>query len=549
MLHRKLVFLIATALLLLAATHGAASANAQTPTLVYNLQEYFALVRKESPEIFCGVHVTDLDGGGTIFSESSRERYIPASLLKVLTTLASLKILGGSYRFPTEVFLDALPRELGEPGEVKVDFAQPPTVVGNMYVRGYGDPTFDTHRMEDLAQSLRRYGVKEVKDVVIDDSLFHAPPRAASDKPHDAGLSAVTVNFNSYGVAVAPGRLGRPAEVSLPDGTPYTLLNLTKTVRGTAQEIEIYQSPGAGSSIPGADDADRIFLGERSKVQVTVQGSVGHRSSGATYYRSVPDAPEYFASLLKFNLERSGLKVKGAFRRGETPSAAKLLQTIESDDLSTILRQLNHSSNNVVAGQLVFAIGQDANGYFRYDRGLTRLVSELEALGESPDGFEIYDGSGLDKRNQMNAEQIVKILAAGYKDFSLGPDFVASLSRFGQSGTLKSRELLDREFALRLRGTELEETRARSSAVWGKTGTLDSVSSLAGFAESQTGARLAFAIVLNGVPDKERAVRIENDFVKLLIGLPVAALAPKAVPLRPRPPHLARLPDQVPTKK
>ena len=80
-------------------------------------------------------------GGKELFSYHSKDRLIPASILKLLTTVAALRKLGGSYRFPTEIFVDSLPKQIGNEGEISVDFTEPPKEGGNLYLRGYGDPS------------------------------------------------------------------------------------------------------------------------------------------------------------------------------------------------------------------------------------------------------------------------------------------------------------------------------------------------------------------------------------------------------------------------
>lgn len=513
------------------------SAFAEDPKLVYDLQDYVAIAEQESPDLQLGVHVISLDDKRAIFSKNAETPLVPASVLKIVTTYTALKILGGSYRFPTEIFLDALPKELGPATEERVDFHVPPKEVGNVYIRGYGDPLFDTHRLEDLVLALARYGVREVRDVVLDDTLFVEPPRATGDKPHEAALSALSLNFNTFSVAIAPGKSGSSAELSLERGAPYTLLNRAKTARGQLTEIEIGVTPGAAAMPPGALDPQRTLFAEKAGAReggprVTVQGTIGIRAPGQMFFRAVADPLQYFAALLRERLASNGITVRGQFRRGETPSQAKLLQTIESEELGEIVRELNHFSNNIIAGQLVIAIGQDQSGYFRYDRGLARVRATLEKLGEPAESYEIYDGSGLDKRNRLTAGQVARVLGTVSEDFSVAPEFIASLSRFGQSGTLKTREILDAEYVAQLRGAELDEARRLALSVWGKTGTLDGVSSLAGYAETRTGEHLAFAFILNGLDSKDRGIEIENDLTKLLVGFPVAKLKPKAVPVQ-----------------
>ncbi|MFN8388953.1 MAG: D-alanyl-D-alanine carboxypeptidase/D-alanyl-D-alanine-endopeptidase [Bdellovibrionota bacterium] len=507
-------------------------ASAEGPSLGFELQEYFKQVTGEAKgDLRMSILANTLPDNRTIFAYNSTDTLTPASVQKLIVTALALKLLGGQYRFPTEVFVDHLPKELTDPNAAQVDFKEPLTSVGNLYVRGYGDPVLESSTIAEIADAVRRYGITEVENLMIDDTLFENPPRPTGGWAHEAGLSAVTVNFNCYSVYLAPGRIGEAATVSLTSGSPFQLTNHVMTVRGAAaSDVEITLRPPSGSLLPGADSPTRNFDVVGEPPAVMVQGSVGHGTSGQVIYRSVPDIAGYFVSLLKYHLKQAGVVVRGKTLRAETPGQAKLLQTFESKELSSILQDQNHLSNNIIAGQLVYAIGQDSAGYFHYEKGLARMTAYLEHLGERPEDFELHDGSGLDRRNRLSAAQLVKVLSDVSQDFSIAPDFIASLSRFGHSGTLKSRALLEPAFENTLRGDELEEARRRAAAVWGKTGTLDGVSTLAGLLRTKTGEQVAFAILLGGVSDKDQAIRIEDGFVKILAGFPVNFVPAKVIP-------------------
>jgi D-alanyl-D-alanine carboxypeptidase/D-alanyl-D-alanine-endopeptidase (penicillin-binding protein 4) len=216
-------------------------------------------------------------------------------------------------------------------------------------------------------------------------------------------------------------------------------------------------------------------------------------------------------------LQQSGIKVTGGLRQGETPAGAKVLLLHESKPLSDILRDLNHFSSNFLAGQILYALGQDSVGYFRQDIGVKRLSRVLEDLGFAPEQFNIVDASGLDRGNQLTTDQLVRVLQRGAKDFRIAPNLIASLSRFGRSGTLKSRKLLEPLPAPASSGQLYQERFQRADGVWGKTGTLDGVSSLAGYLETRLGERLAFAVITNGGLSKDRSIEIEDGLVQTLI--------------------------------
>jgi serine-type D-Ala-D-Ala carboxypeptidase/endopeptidase (penicillin-binding protein 4) len=94
----------------------------------------------------------------------------------------------------------------------------------------------------------------------------------------------------------------------------------------------------------------------------------------------------------------------------------------------------------------------------------------------------MVDGSGLSRQNRTTPHDVVDLLVGLDRSEAAGPMRV-SLAVAGKAGTLSDR--------------------MRRSAAKGrcraKTGTLNGVSNLAGYCHSRSGARLAFAFLMNGV--------------------------------------------------
>ena len=103
-----------------------------------------------------------------------------------------------------------------------------------------------------------------------------------------------------------------------------------------------------------------------------------------------------------------------------------------------------------------------------------------------PEVIRITDGSGLSKENRLSARTLGIILRAGYHDFEVGPEFVASLKVMG--GEPWKLKIKDPNLSRRVRV---------------KSGHLDLVTSLCGYLQTLDGQVRVFAIVLNGRCDDE----------------------------------------------
>jgi D-alanyl-D-alanine carboxypeptidase/D-alanyl-D-alanine-endopeptidase (penicillin-binding protein 4) len=379
------------------------------------------------------VEVRDAFSSEVLFKRNSTLKLIPASVAKLFTSVLALKVLGGSYRFPLEVFSDSKPglsqRKGGGIGNV-----------GNLYVRGYGDPTLVDERIWFVAKTLKEQGVREVRDLVLDDTLFVNARGPQGYRAYDAGLGALTVNHNSYAVHVAPASSGSKALVSFTPGAPLRIKNQVRTVAGSRVKVQISQNPKSASFSPRLTASSNENYKKLSidPVDVVVSGSIGEHAKVKTIYRSAPDPTYYFAGIFRAALENAGIRVKGDVLVGETSGNAELLRSFESRELALILRELNQYSNNITAGQILFLLGQDSNGYFRQDIGLKRIEGLLGSLGD----FEsrLYDGSGLDRKSRVSVETINKLLVHAANDLSVGPELISSLSRYKRSGTLKRRK-------------------------------------------------------------------------------------------------------------
>ena len=119
---------------------------------------------------------------------------------------------------------------------------------------------------------------------------------------------------------------------------------------------------------------------------------------------------------------------------------------------------------------------------------------------------------------------MTSLLYKAQKDFSIYPDFISSFSRFGNSGTLKKRVLYksNSNFGNSFNTVDSLDYKnnLRANSVWAKTGTLNNVSSLAGYLEDRDNQRFAFCIIVNGEFSKSQAVKLENALVKEIAYLP-----------------------------
>ena len=189
---RLLVVLTSLALLLLLAVPGVAAAGIKDKIAA-------ALARYGMGGSGTSVAVYDLTAKRAVYQLRPDVLRLPASNEKLVTSSAALASWTASFRFSTQLFIDAP----GPDTDGVVD--------GNVYLRGFGDPTLSTasfqarhYSMEtgdihDFVSRLQTLGVTRITGrVVADDGYFDAARSVASWRPSMTAfcgpLSALTLN-------------------------------------------------------------------------------------------------------------------------------------------------------------------------------------------------------------------------------------------------------------------------------------------------------------------------------------------------------------------
>jgi len=96
----------------------------------------------------------------TIISINHTESMIPASNTKLFTTAVALELMGGDYLLSTKILADD-------------DDLTDGIIDGNIYIKGFGNPTFDSDDLEFLVNKLYQSGLRRITgDVIGDDTFF-----------------------------------------------------------------------------------------------------------------------------------------------------------------------------------------------------------------------------------------------------------------------------------------------------------------------------------------------------------------------------------------
>jgi serine-type D-Ala-D-Ala carboxypeptidase/endopeptidase (penicillin-binding protein 4) len=299
-----------------------------------------------------GGYVVD-DGSGLLRSRE-QDLFLPASTLKIFTSLVALEQLG-DYRFETHFFIDE---------------------DHNLYIKGYGDPFLTSEVILEIGKNLAELGVRQVKSLFLDDSSFALNGETASDEnsdnPYDAPNGALAVNFNALPVQVG-------GDTTISSGEPQTPL------------IDLMAEAGAKLS-PGIH-----------RINVDTLSSSGQLSP----------ALRYTGDLFIVQFRQVGINVQKGYSKKLVPEGMKPIYIHKgSKPLEEIIRVCLKISNNYIANQLFLACGAKKYGLpATWDKSRKTFAEFAEkSLKLHSNQITVVEGSGLSRKNRMSPAALVAIL-------------------------------------------------------------------------------------------------------------------------------------------
>jgi D-alanyl-D-alanine carboxypeptidase/D-alanyl-D-alanine-endopeptidase (penicillin-binding protein 4) len=433
-----------------------------------------------------GVHVVNLDNGATVYAEDATAPRILASNTKLVTTAAALDALGSGHQFETRVAISGRLEASVLAGDLAVIGQGDPAISGRFHD---GDPYAIFNRWADelLERGVRRVaGRLLLVDGYFDDQAVHPDwPRDQLTRWYEAPVGGLSFSDNCLLVRVYPGaKAGELARVETVPSLPDYAVRVTARTTTSRRRGLIH--------ISRALDGDAI----------TVSGAVYHRSGPYEAWIAVRSPHEYFGRALRDALERRGIAVDGATERlPRLPEGAWETVAAWRTPIQDVVSTTNKRSQNLFAESLCKLLGRVVLGEGSWKSGVEAVSAFLARAGLAPGSYEIVDGSGLSRRNRMSAEQMTRLLAYMYRHPQSAP-YLASLAYSGEQGLKWEHRLA----SLPYRGN-----------VFAKTGTLNDVSTLSGYAKGRSGAVYAFAILFNGTKSNWRLERVQDAIVRAVV--------------------------------
>lgn len=457
-----------------------------------------ALREAHAERAYWGILVSDRDTGETVYEMNADRFFTPASNAKIFTTALALATLGSDYRFHTTLESKAA---LGSDGRL----------AGDLVLVGRGDPDLSNRRfpyagtperegpaekvLAEMADAAVAKGLKEIDgDIVADDGYFPYDPYPADWTVGDlffrfgAPVSAIAFNDNTVSIEVQPA--ARAGEAAMILVQPAAALDTFGH--------EIVTGPAGG-------EPDLAVVREPGGNFLLLRGTIPLGHTPTTLELAMTAPAETAALALKQLLEADGVRVTGGtgVRHAPPPETSASGEPILSrasqppDPINIVLaehvsqpllesiRVTNKASHNLHAELFLRTVGREKLGLGSTAAGLKVERDFLRQAG-IPDGDVVLtDGSGLSREDLVTPRAVVALLRyAAHQPW--GADYISTLPVAGLDGTLETR----------MRNT------TASGLVMAKTGEVEHVRALSGYATTLRGEHLAFAIFYNNNPQK-----------------------------------------------
>ena len=380
--------------------------------------------------------VADATSGESIEQFQADEALPPASVAKMLTALYGLDRLGAGFRFNTRLVSDGV--------------IEGGTLRGDLWLVGGGDPTLNTDDLGRMVADLHRSGVRSIDgSFYVQNSALPAIPFIDRDQPDYLGynptIGAVNLNFNRVHFEWRRGADGYRTTMDARAKRHAPAVEMA-TLRIVSRDFPVY-----GYALEKGRDAwtvSRSALGE-----------------GGARWLPVRQPALYAADVFGQLARAKGISLP-AGQVTDRPAKGRVLVQHASVPLSEMCRDMLKFSTNLTAE----VIGLQASG-------AKTLRSSAAAMNEwAKERFgvdaQLVDHSGLGDRSRISASDLVQILVAAAN---------------GPIGALMK--------PIKLRDANGKVVDGQGIEVTAKTGTLNFVSTLAGYVTTLQGTKRAFAIV------------------------------------------------------
>lgn len=370
-----------------------------------------------------GIQVNEISTGQSIYEYNSEMTFIPASVMKVITTASVMSKLGTSYKYETTV--NAI-------GTIKDS-----VFIGDIVIGGVGDPTIDSRYfpnnrnfVNNIVTSLKNNGINTLQaSYVCNSSITEegvAPHWQIEDVAWGYGTGLYGVNYldNTFDYYINQDSIFPPQN-----------------------NIKIQNHTTYGTDAP-------IMVRGLNSSEIVITGTIPNRK----HYK-IECATPHPEDIL-FNSIAKNFNITDSFQTENVFNDTILLYKHHSPSLKNIMRSLMVRSDNLYAEAVLRLLATDRSRTM----AIKNEINMWNFRGLDTKYISINDGCGISRINKLTPQFISDVMM-WMATSKYNNDYVYLFPRAGKDGTLKNF----------LKGTRL------SGKIALKTGSMNGIQTYAGY--------------------------------------------------------------------
>lgn len=360
-----------------------------------------ALATELSPSYTQGEAIFDLSDNKLLYTKNFNQLFNPASLQKLFTAYAALKLLGPEYIFTTKIST---------------------TQLGDLVLQFSGDPTLTTGDLEKLFEQVKLAGITNIiGNIVIigaDYDYQNYGPGWMWDELDDcyaAPVSNFIINKNC-----STAHINSHAQVTLTEPLDIPLKH------------KIYFSNDPTESC-------RLIFEPGHKDSYLLSGCIPYGKTHDHIDIALRDPELHIKNVIVKTLAKHNITFKNDILIKKTADHYQYTHTWthSSDDLASIILVMLKQSDNMIAESLYKKVGQIYHHSIgSWENGRTAVLNILANNNIILDDKQLKDGSGLSRYNTLTPNQVIELLKTIKHDQKIFPILFASLPIAGVDGTL-----------------------------------------------------------------------------------------------------------------
>lgn len=460
--------------------------QSQQPAIVASFTEFSGF-----KNALISIRAVDVNSKEVLIDYESNKLLAPASTAKLFSTALALDVLGPDYQPSTSIYYNGTILDS--------------TLLGDIWIIGGGDMSLGSKYfnsssrdafLKDWVLAINKSGIKQIKGTIYVDGSDFGYEGVPDDwlwgdigNYYGAQFTGAMIFDNILEYHFKTKAAGSPTE-----------LNYTFPIVDS-----LYFKNNIIASTRGGDNS--YIFGSPYSDYREGRGTLPQNVADFVVKGSLPDPELQLAKEVSAYLNKTNSFHVGAYKSTRPLTISRPINTwkkiidYKGKSISELAKVTNFESVNIFAEGLMRLVTYEKKGI-----GTNEAASDyMQNYWKGTLGIDylfLSDGSGLARTNAVTTKTFCELLT--YMNFSKnGNVFYASLPVSGVSGTLKN----------------IAKNQAAHGMIHAKSGTMRRVKSYAGYAETKSGRRIAFAVVLNNYTctNREATQKMEqlmNELIK-----------------------------------